>query len=717
MAAADLNGDGKLDLTIASAGATEVYLGNGDGTLSNSLNYLPSFAADTLYSLAGVIAVADFNGDQKLDVAATGAVLLGNGDGTLQGIGLTPVEGYVNAAVVGDFENTGTLDVAVVSNQGGSNAVYILHNSGSALSVSHTYALQQPGYLIATADFNGDGKLDLMVAGQDQGTQEWSYSVLLGVGDGSFQAPVFYPQSVVARPDSIVFADFNNDKKLDVAINSGNNSLALLLGNGDGTFSAPSYVYDAGAQTLLVADFNGDGELDIAAGVTNALTSGTALLFGNGDGTFQAAVFPPSLNNFVAQFTADLNNDGKPDLVSGPSQVALGNGDGTFTVLPISGGAYQVSAIADVNGDGKPDELATYYGQSVHPGYTGFLLGNGDGTFGSLISVPTDGLLPIYGGGLTPTIAVIADVNGDGRSDIVFVTSISSPNLIAVMLNTTAPGFGVLASALSPAPVTAGNSATSTVTVAPAFGFSGTVALSCTGLPSGTTCAFNPPSIASSSGTSALTVSTSASVAAGIYPVQVQGTSGSSVNSMTVSLVVQAAPGFSLGAASGSPTSQTVSAGQTASFSLAMAPTGGFTGTVNFTCAITPTVTPAPTCSVPSSMQITGSGTQTVTVQVGTTAPVTTGAVPPVSFPTGPMLLIWTLTLLVSGWLLTRNRKRLPVLAGLVVVLALTFSIGCGGSGSSSHTTPGTPAGTYTATVTGTSGSVSQNMALTVVVQ
>ena len=94
------------------------------------------------------------------------------------------------------------------------------------------------------------------------------------------------------------------------------------------------------------------------------------------------------------------------------------------------------------------------------------------------------------------------------------------------MMNTTPPGFGVVASALSPAPVTAGNAATSTITVSPTFGFSGTVALSCTGLPSGATCAFNPPSIANSSGTSALNVATSASVAAGTYPVQVLGTSG-----------------------------------------------------------------------------------------------------------------------------------------------------------------------------------------------
>ncbi len=710
----DVNEDGKVDLIVAGSAATQVYLGNGDGTFINSANYLPSFGAGSSYTFSGVIAVADFNADGELDVAASNAVLWGNGDGTFRGVGFAPVDGSVSAAVVGDFESTGTPDVAVVSSQSdSSNSVYILHNSGGVLSLSHTYALQQPGFGIATADFNGDGKLDLMVIGEDQGTA-WSYSVLMGNGDGSFQAPTFNPQSVSTNADSfsIVIADFNGDKKLDVAVNSGNNSLALLLGNGDGTFAAPSYVFDDGAPILLTGDFNSDGKLDIAASVAGGPTG---ILFGNGDGTFQAETFPTNLSSYPAQFTSDVNNDGNADMVSYSGQVALGNGDGTFTVLP-SPGDYVASAVADVNGDGKPDELVTIYEiGSVHPQGTGILMGNGDGTFGPVVSLP---LLPIYGG-TTPTLALIADMNGDGRPDILFSPSLSFPGTgIAVMMNTTPPGFGVVASALSPAPVTAGNAATSTITVSPTFGFSGTVALSCTGLPSGATCAFNPPSIASGAGTSALTVTTSASVAAGTYPLQVQGTVGSIVNSVPASLVVQAAPGFSLGATSGSSTSQTVSAGQTASFNLALAPAGGFTGPVNFTCAITPTATPAPTCSVPSSVLITGSGTQTVAVTVGTTAPVTTGALPPVNFPTGPSPLIWTLATLASGWLLVRNRRRLPIAAASAMVLALAFSLGCGGSGSSSsHTTPGTPSGTYTATITATSGSVSQNMALMVVVQ
>jgi trimeric autotransporter adhesin len=715
----------------------------------------------------------------------------------------------------------------VVSNQQVGSSyynVYILSSNGAgAFSVGHTYSLPQPGYTIVTADFNGDGNLDLMVFGTDPTTQVWGYSMLLGNGDGSFQPAVFYPQSLMTGAEgySVAVADFNNDHKLDVAVTSGNGSLALLLGNGDGTFSSPAYLFDAAATFLVTADFNGDGKLDIAAGGTNPTTE-TALLFGNGDGTFQPAVFPASLSGFVAEFTADLNNDGRPDLVSS-YQVALGNGDGTFTLLPmLSGGNTFIDALADLNGDGKPDAFVTYFGVSSHPLQTGVLLGNGDGTFGPLINVPTSGLL------LFPsTPLMIADMNGDGLPDLIFPWS--GPYGLGVMLNTTQvgpppPDFQVVASGLSPTPVIPGSSATSTISIAPLHGFSGTVALSCTGLPSGVGCSFTPASLAAGSGTSTLTVTTtsslqagsytviangvsgtlsriaalaltvesgltpdfqisatattpatvapgsaatstvsitpvsgfnsavaltcssvvsgvtcslnptsvtpsgtgttstltintSATTALGTYSVTVSGTSGSNAHSTSVTLTVQVPSDFTLGPASGSPTSQTISAGQTASFNLAFAPTGSFTGTLNLSCSITPAVTPPPTCNLSSSsVQISGSGGASVAVAVGTTAPVTTSIVPQV-FPPPTLPLAWTLTLLASGWLFVRQRKRLPRLAAPVIVLALASLAGCGGGSSPAHTTPGTPPGTYAATITATSGNLSHSMPLTVVVQ
>lgn len=142
-------------------------------------------------------AIADFNLDGKLDIAANNSVLLGNGGGTFQGVPLGLVPATVSEfGVVGDFEKDGKPDVAVLS-QNTSNSLYILRNKGSgALTLINTYQLQQPGYGIVTADLNGDGNLDLVLFGTDPITQEWSYSVLLGSGNGSFQPAVFYPQNV-----------------------------------------------------------------------------------------------------------------------------------------------------------------------------------------------------------------------------------------------------------------------------------------------------------------------------------------------------------------------------------------------------------------------------------------------------------------------------------------------------------------------------------------
>jgi hypothetical protein len=310
-------------------------------------------------------------------------------------------------------------------------------------------------------------------------------------------------------------------------------------------------------------------------------------------------------------FTADVNNDGKPDLIS-YNQVALGNGDGTFTVLPALSGV-RVEGVADLNGDGRPDLIVANNANN----YAGVLLGNGDGTFGAFITV-----LP-YTNGLS--MVLVADMNSDGRMDIIFPWGAGS----GVLLNTTPAGFELSASAFSPAPVTAGNSANSTVSVNPTFGFNGSVGLSCVGLPTGASCGFNPPTIAGSSGKSTLTITTTTSTAAGTYPVQVQGSAGSIVNSSSVSLVIQAAPDFVINPGSGS-TSQTVSAGQTASFTLSLAGTGTFSGTVSLSCAITPAATPAPTCSLSSaSEQISGTTPQSVTVTVGTTAPSTTAMLSP----------------------------------------------------------------------------------------
>jgi Bacterial Ig-like domain (group 3)/FG-GAP-like repeat len=208
----------------------------------------------------------------------------------------------------------------------------------------------------------------------------------------------------------------------------------------------PPRSYNSGgfyANSIAVADVNLDGKPDLI--VANNCTSWAvcmqdpegivAVLLGNGDGTFQAARrFGTGNSGGTSVFVADVNGDGKPDLLvatycfggdcdTGGVAVLLGNGDGTFQTAQIyrSGGYHAGSIfVADVNGDGKPD-LAVANSCSTRAncgqetggplGNVGVLLGNGDGTFQPATSYAS-------GGGLADSVA-IADVNGDGKADLV----------------------------------------------------------------------------------------------------------------------------------------------------------------------------------------------------------------------------------------------------------------------------------------------------------
>jgi hypothetical protein len=281
------------------------------------------------------------------------------------------------------------------------------------------------------ADVNGDGKPDLLVANFDG-----SVGVLLGNGDGTFQAAVTYGSG--GRPTtSVAVADVNGDAKPDLLVANFDGSVGVLLGNGDGTFqSVVNYASGGfGPMSVAAADVNGDGKADLLVANWSASASGATVgvLLGNGDGTFQPAVTYRSGGvTALSVAVADVNGDGKPDLLVanfwasfqnliGTVGVLLGNGDGTFqsavayatggTGGPNAGGSV---AVADVNGDGKPDLLAANEGNAT----VGVLLGNGDGTFQPVVT---------YGsGGSGANSVAVADVNGDGKPDLLVATSLSA---------------------------------------------------------------------------------------------------------------------------------------------------------------------------------------------------------------------------------------------------------------------------------------------------
>jgi hypothetical protein len=382
VATGDFNRDGMLDVAIGGVSSgnpvgtaitVSILLANADDTFQPPIQYTTR-AVDSV--VATWLAVGDFNRDGKLDLAVTGLgpvlILLGNGDGTFRApVGYEAGSGPV---VVGDLNGDGKLDLAVVKYK----------------------CLQTPC---------GPG----------------SVSILLGNGDGTFQTHVDYATGT--QPKSVRVADFNGDRKLDLAVvNFGDNTVSILLGRGDGTFE-PHVDYAAGSYPSAVAtgDLNGDGKVDLAA--VNSADNTVSILLGNGDGTFKAHVDYPAGATFGRRgwgvTPGDFNGDGKLDLAVGSYcsncntsasvSILLGKGDGTFPthVEHSSGGPYGAGAVTtgDFNRDGKLDLVFP----NTFEGTFSILLGRGDGTFQHRAS---------YAAGLYPKSVATADFNGDGKLDL-----------------------------------------------------------------------------------------------------------------------------------------------------------------------------------------------------------------------------------------------------------------------------------------------------------
>src|ERR1700757_3928632 len=268
------------------------------------------------------IAVADINGDGKLDIieANTGVtVLLGNADGTFQAPRQFTAGPSASSIVVADINGDGKLDVAV--SDGSTYSIYILLGNGDGTFQAARQFVTGEGVnpiSIVAADFNGDGKLDVAVGDQGcpSGCSSYTITVMLGNGDGTLQAPQHV--TVPGLPFGLAVADLNKDGKQDLAVTAGAGLVVILLGNGDGTFQPPlTNTLTSGATgpgNVAVADFNRDGIPDLA--VATGEGQAVAILLGHGDGTFASPKnYFDSLSdvpNFVA--VGDFNGDGYADI-------------------------------------------------------------------------------------------------------------------------------------------------------------------------------------------------------------------------------------------------------------------------------------------------------------------------------------------------------------------------------------------------------------------
>ncbi|MFN7997345.1 MAG: choice-of-anchor D domain-containing protein [Bryobacteraceae bacterium] len=350
---------------------------------------------------------------------ASGSTLAWNGSPLATSVvGNAQLSASVPASVLAA---AGTAAITVISpgpGGGTSNTAWFPVTTASAsLEFSHTDLPAGGGPQgVATADFNGDGNLDIAVANSAANT----VSVLLGNGDGTFSANVDYLTG--SGPVAVAAGDLNGDGKPDlVSVNHTANTISVLLNNGDGTFaSAVPYPTGVGPQAATMADFNADGILDVA--VANRDDNTVSILRGGGAGTLTVHVDFPAGQSPNAVVAADFNGDGIPDLA-----VANNFAGGTVSILLATGGtsfqapvAYKTGdsaalAASDFNRDGKIDLAAVNLGART----LSVLLGNGDGTFAAVASPMTCGLSCALSPG--PIALTAGALSGDGTIDLAVV--------------------------------------------------------------------------------------------------------------------------------------------------------------------------------------------------------------------------------------------------------------------------------------------------------
>ena len=759
----DMNNDGKLDMVVGYINSVGVFDGVGDGTFDP----IGSYAL-----LNGPFpTVADFNGDGKLDIAGLGnvglltndvenfnqdvMVVLGNGDGTLAGTPLlawgadpmTPPQGFQLMAT-GDVNGDGNTDV-VLNDSHNSLAFYFpaanqndlvtgLSDGKGNFTYKHalsTAANANLGYIEpTTADFNGDGKQDILFVGADN-----TLSVALSRGDGTFADPVSV--GLPALQCEVTYSpagDLNGDGKMDIvapypgdASCGGSGSMPsgvfVLLGKGDGTFTLTMFCpLGSELYSAALADFNGDGKLDLLLNDTPFNVSGTfrvSLFLGNGDGTFQTEAKQVSTGYAVSQMIAgDFNQDGKMDLMlltAGNQGVSVtspnfttagvlllpGNGDGTFgdfTTIA-AGNFFSTGAFEDVNGDGIPD--LTLAQENFEPSVGSFLglatlLGVGDGTFSNPIStflpsnqtiIPSDNF----------NIVLPGNFYADNAPDFV----VGTPGGPALFLGLGGSAMSLTASAAS---IMSGNTETLTATLTPSMFGRPT--------PTGQVTFYDGTTMlgqSSLSGGTASFASSSLSVGSHTITATYGGDSNTNANSATAgSITVTAlAPAFTVTA---SPSTLTIAQGQSGTATLTVTANAAFNGAVSFRCGALPANA---SCTFsPSSLAITAGKTGSVSLVVNTSAQPSTSARGGGLSTTAAGLFAACLLLVSSAPIRRRRRWMVMVLAFVLVYAAGSLS-GCG-NGHAAQPMPVAPTGSSTVTISAadSSGSTSQTASFTLVI-